>query len=151
MNAQRLRLAALRVFARNSTEISDETRVFLWEEGGNPSSPLVDLELRPDELPILACFQGSDSWIVLTTERTTLPGVWSLDHSNVDTIKPAVMVFGEAEDPHREVLVVIDREHKHHRIRTGSEVLVGVWNAILYLVRRARTQQEDTAHGTGSN
>lgn len=124
MNAQRLRLAVQRVFARNSSEIDDETKVFSWEAGSSRPPP-VGLELGPDELPVLACFQGSDSWVVLTTERITLPGVWSLDHAEVDAIKAAVMVFGEADDPHREVLVAIDREHNHYRIRTGSDVLVG--------------------------
>ena len=141
MNAQRLRLAVQRVFARNSSGIDDETKVFSWEAGSS-SSPPVDLELGPDELPVLACFQGSDSWVVLTTERITLPGVWSLDHADVDAIKPAVMIFGEADDPRREVLVAIDREHNHHRIRTGSDALGGVWNAILFLMRRASARRE---------
>jgi hypothetical protein len=139
MNEQeRRRLAAGQVFRRNVEEVQNRS-VFLWDEVFQSDRPLLaPIHLEPGELPILTCSQGEDGVVVLTTTKTTFVGRWSVDHADVVAIKPAVMVFGEEDDPPREALVVIDREHRNFRFLAGTDTLVGVWNALLYCVRSVK-------------
>jgi len=131
--------AAIGIFERNSDPSRLEGSVWPWDDGTIRASPrLREMQFRDGELPILACDQGGDVWVVITSLRTTSTGGWSVDHDHVVAIKPAVMVLGEYDDPEREALVLLGQGSGQFRFLAGKATLIGVLNALLYCVRSVK-------------